>query len=92
MTTMTRPRCPNAGCGRVMARHLSECRQCNRARNEARRAEARKIVATGKCPACGAALRRNLALAGWYQCSQFGAEQFRADSSKPSCSFQIFTE
>lgn len=54
--------------------------------------KARDIVQTGKCPDCGRALRRNLALTGWYQCSQFGAVGFRADASQPSCNFQTFTE
>jgi hypothetical protein len=31
-------------------------------------------------------------LAGWWQCEQYGAESFRADSSRPACSFQTFTE
>lgn len=61
------------------------------ARRDRLQAEARAVVATGKCPQCGRALRRNLALSGWYQCSQFGAEGFRADASQPSCSFQTFT-
>lgn len=55
-------------------------------------AETRAIVATGKCPTCGASIRRNLSLAGWYQCEQLGAEGFRKDSTKPSCSWQGFTE
>lgn len=67
-------------------------RAAAQARIEKAHAEARAIVATGKCPDCGAALRRNLSLTGWWQCSQFGAEGFRADASKPSCSFQTFTE
>lgn len=54
--------------------------------------EACRVVASGKCPDCGRPLRRNLALAGWFQCSQFGADGFRANSSLPSCSFQCFTE
>ena len=54
--------------------------------------ENRRIVLTGKCPECGSALRRNSALAGWWQCEQFGAEGFRKDSTKPACSFQTFTE
>jgi uncharacterized protein (DUF983 family) len=54
-------------------------------------AEAIAIVQTGRCPQCGSGLRRNLALTGWYQCSQYGAVGFRADDSKPSCSFQCFT-
>jgi uncharacterized protein (DUF983 family) len=56
-----------------------------------RTAEAIAIVQTGRCPQCGSGLRRNLALTGWYQCSQYGAVGFRADDSKPSCSFQCFT-
>jgi len=67
-------------------------RQADAARRELRLAEARRIVGSGKCPDCGAALRRNLALAGWFQCSQVGAVGFRADSTKPACSFQTFTE
>ena len=59
--------------------------------DEAREA-ARYAVAQNKCPHCGAPLRRNLALTGWWQCSQYGAEGFRADSSKPSCSWQGFTQ
>jgi hypothetical protein len=55
-------------------------------------AEGRAIVATGTCPQCGSGLRRNLAITGWWQCSQYGADGFRKDSSKPSCSFQTFTE
>jgi len=55
-------------------------------------AKARAIVATGKCPQCTRALRRNLALPGWFQCVQFGSEQFRLDPMQPACSFQTFTE
>lgn len=55
-------------------------------------AENRAIVATGKCPDCGAPLRHNSAIRGWWQCSQYGAEGFRADSTKPACPFQTFTE
>jgi len=70
-------------------------RRAERARREAeieaRREAARRIVATGKCPQCGRALRHNNALTGWWQCEQFGAEQFRKDPSADSCSFQIFT-
>lgn len=50
------------------------------------------IVAAGKCPDCGAGLRRNLSIAGWWQCQQFGAVGFRKDAAKSSCDFQIFTE
>ena len=37
-------------------------------------------------------LRRNLSMAGWWQCAQLGAVGFRADASRPSCSWQGFTE
>lgn len=50
------------------------------------------IVEIGKCPQCGRPLRRNLSLSGWWQCSQFGAEGFRADSTLPACDWQGFTE
>lgn len=62
------------------------------AKNAARLAEARRIVTSGVCPQCGAGVRRNLALTGWYQCKQFGSDGFRENSSKPSCSWQTFTE
>jgi len=62
------------------------------ARIESARAETRRVVATGKCPQCGAGLRRNLSLTGWWQCEQLGAEGFRKDATKPSCSWQGFTE
>lgn len=55
------------------------------------RAETQAIVATGRCPTCGAALKRNLSLTGWWQCEQFGADGFRADSTKPPCNWQGFT-
>lgn len=60
-------------------------------RIEAARQQAQVIVATGRCPQCGRGLRRNSSLAGWFQCEQFGAIGFRADSSLPSCDFQCFT-
>lgn len=49
-------------------------------------------VGLNKCPTCGRPLRRNLSLAGWYQCEQFGAVGFRKDAAKPSCDWQGFTE
>jgi len=61
-----------------------------KAKREARIQADTLIVRSGKCPQCGAGIRRNLALTGWYQCDQFGAEGFRKDSSKPSCSWQTF--
>lgn len=56
------------------------------------KAIAREIVAIGRCPECGRPIRRNLALAGWWQCQQFGAAGFRADSTLPACDWQTFTE
>lgn len=58
------------------------------------KAKAQAIVATGKCPECGTALRQNLALAGWWQCDAFGEPRFRRPENrdKPACHFQVFTE
>lgn len=67
-------------------------RIAEQAKREARHAEARAIVASGVCPYCGAGIRRNLALAGWFQCDQFGAVGFRKDANAPACGFQTFTE
>jgi hypothetical protein len=53
--------------------------------------EARRIVAGGRCPKCGAGLRRNSSMTGWWQCEQFGAAGFRKNPDAPSCSFQTFT-
>ncbi len=63
-----------------------------KARIEAAQAETRAVVASGKCPCCGSGIRRNLSIAGWHQCEQYGAEGFRKDSTKPPCSWQGFTE
>ena len=59
---------------------------------QARYREVAAIVATGRCPQCGSQVKRNLALTGWWQCSQFGSDGFRADSSKPQYSWQGFAE
>lgn len=71
-------------------------RKAERAASEARIAaahtETRLIVASGVCPQCGSALRNNLSITGWWQCRQYGAVGFRADNSKPACSWQGFTE
>jgi len=55
-------------------------------------AATRAVVATGKCPECGSKLRRNLSITGWWQCEQFGSEQFRARPQEKSCQWQGFTE
>ena len=67
-------------------------RDLSNARINEARAEVARVVATGKCPQCGATLRNNTSLAGWWQCSQFGAVGFRADSTKPACDWQGFTK
>lgn len=79
-------------CGRRMSKYARFCKHCEAKRNEERLQKARQTVSSGVCPECGAPLRRNLALAGWWQCSQYGAETHRADPNSPSCSFQTFTE
>jgi ribosomal protein L37AE/L43A len=74
--------------------HLAAKRQARIAAQEriARSIEAARLtVATGVCPECGQPLRYNNAMAGWWQCSGYGAEGFRAPGSTP-CSFQTFTE
>ena len=74
-----------------MARMTKAQKTAEKAKNDARIAEAVAIVKTGKCPQCGCGLRRNASLTGWWQCQQLGAVGFRQDASKPSCSFQTFT-
>lgn len=61
-------------------------------RIEARREEAREARRKNACPRCGRGIRRNLALAGWVQCSQFGSPRFRAVPEEPPCDWQGFTE
>jgi hypothetical protein len=86
-----RPRC---SCGKSITKAFQAagiCKACSIAKSDLRYAAVRTIVAAGICPTCGSKLRRNLALTGWWQCAQYGAEGFRADSSKPACSWQDFT-
>lgn len=70
----------------------SAARKASIERMAQERARVSEIVASGVCPDCGGPLRRNLALAGWWQCAQYGADGFRADSARPACSWQGFTE
>lgn len=69
-----------------------QARKDSAARIAAAQAATRAVVAAGACPQCGAGLRRNLALTGWWQCKQYGSDGFREDSRKPACSWQGFTE
>lgn len=52
----------------------------------------RELVSLGHCPTCGKGIKRNLSLAGWWQCEQFGAPQFRKNPDLPPCNWQCFTE
>lgn len=69
-------------------------RQAQEIRIAAAKVEAARVVASGRCPKCGTSLRRNLALAGWWQCGAYGSPDFRQTEHRdlPSCSFQCFTE
>lgn len=73
----------------AMTRKLNAERK---ARLEMLQVQARATVATGRCPDCGAGIRRNMSMTGWYQCEQYGADGFRKDSNKPACAWQAFTE
>jgi len=88
MTTRTINRC---ACGRRMSLHSQTCTKCHEARMAELHAQVQVVVESGRCPVCGSGLRRNLAMAGWWQCEQYGAEGHRADNSKPSCGWQGFT-
>jgi len=65
-----------------------------RERREATYARNREIVRGGTCPDCGAKLRRNLSLAGWWQCGRLGAPGFKLAEYEGTgdCNFQCFTE
>lgn len=75
-----------------MARRLTIEQRESAARMMRARAETLAVVATGKCPTCGAGLRRNLSLAGWWQCEQLGADTHRKNPALPACNWQGFTE
>lgn len=79
-------------CGKRMSQYAQVCNACHKKKMDAIHAEAQAIVRAGKCPFCGSGLRRNSAMAGWWQCEQLGAEHFRARPGDPRCSFQCFTE
>lgn len=68
--------------------------QAHRERMNAVHAEAAQHVTRGTCPQCGCGLRRNLALAGWWQCGAYGEPSFRQPEHRdaPHCGFQCFTE
>ena len=58
-------------CGRPIGWAMTtQCNECHKRDMEAIHAANVAIVATGKCPQCGGALKRNLSSAGWWQCEQ----------------------
>lgn len=67
-------------------------REAHAARMAQLYAEAAAVVATGKCPKCGAGIHRNSSLAGWWQCDRSGSGHFRRDLSGAQCGWQTFTE
>ena len=67
-------------------------RKLNADRLAAHRAAVTAAAMANQCPRCGRAVKFNRSMAGWVQCSQFGAVGFRADSTAPSCDWQGFTE
>ena len=76
-------------CGRRKSQYATYCRKCSKEREDKRNEENRAILATGVCPKCGSALKRNLSLTGWWQCEQFGSVGFRARDNDPQCSFDM---
>lgn len=64
----------------------------HREKMDALKNAAKAVVATGKCPNCGAGIHRNLSLAGWWQCNRSGSATFRKDPTGAHCNFQTFTE
>lgn len=86
-------------CGKVKPKTSDKCRRCVdailkecRAETQRIRAEAQRIVDTGRCPRCGDELERNLALSGWWQCANYGNRRLEnGRSDNPNCGFQCFT-
>jgi len=81
-------------CGNRMSRYSERCNLCHSVRMAEIHSLARRIVATGKCPGCGAALKLNTSMAGWWQCGRYGCDSFRLPEYRGTgdCSFQTFTE
>lgn len=77
-------------CGSRKSQHSNSCRKCYEKRQADIKTANRAIFETGSCPDCGSGLVKNLALTGWVQCEQAGADGFRKNDNKPPCSFQIF--
>jgi len=77
-----------------MRKNRKTKKQLHREKMDAIYAENRAIVATRTCPQCGTELKRNSAIAGWWQCGAYGEPSFRKAEHRdlPKCSFQCFTE
>ena len=89
MTTTRTRTVSRCSCGKRKSRYATRCKTCDKAHTAKYRADAIAIISTGKCPQCGRALKRNLAIFGWWQCEQYGASTHRADATAPACSYQI---
>jgi len=72
----------------------AKMRRNSKARLAILHTEARRIVATGKCPQCGTDLIYNNAIIGWWQCGAYASELFRKPQFRglPECNFQTFTD
>ena len=80
-------------CGRRMSKYSRTCKVCHEKRMAECLSEAKAIVSDNKCPRCGAKLVRNNALAGWFQCVQYGTwKKTHGSVQLPDCGFQCFTE
>ena len=84
-------RCATNGCRK---RAIDGSALCWPHKSDYLKVVAREIVSTGRCPDCRSPLKRNLALAGWWQCVCYGRADFRPAEYReaPSCHFQTFTE
>jgi len=76
-------KCPK--CGKRRSQYLPYCNKCMDAAHAESIAKAQAVVKAGKCPMCGAGLKRNLALNGWWQCETLGIGR------ENKCPFQCFT-
>lgn len=87
---MTKRTVLKCSCGNRKSKYALFCKKCTDERDAARKVESQRVWTLGVCPKCGAKLKRNLALTGWIQCEQYGADTHRANPSKPACSYQAF--
>ena len=72
-------------------RQRRQQRQESQARIEKAQAETRAVVASGKCPVCGAGVHKNLSLTGLWKCNRSGSGSFRRDPTGSHCDWQGFT-